>query len=156
MAIYKKTHQEAVMKSWLRKILAGLVIAQAFSAAPVAAEEKVASESRAQYLQQMQTKLDHTARRANQPNSEGSSVVGLRGSKQESSSKQLYWKGKTGKVAVSPEEVKAFRAAVEQAQAGKDVEATAALKAFQEKYPKSALAPDVQETLIKISASPQP
>jgi TolA-binding protein len=104
----------------------------------------------------VRTKLDHTARRVNQPTSEGSAVVGLRGSKQEAASKQLYWKGKEGKVTVAPEEVKEFRSAVEQAQAGKNDEAVAALKAFQEKHPKSALLPDVQETLAKLSATPQP
>ncbi len=118
------------------------------------AEEKKSDPTLAQYLEQLQIQLDHTARRVNQPNTEGSSVVGLRGAKQESASKQLYWKGKKGKENVTPDEVKAFRAAVDQARTGKNTEAIASLKAFQEKYPKSALIPEVQETLARLSASP--
>lgn len=120
------------------------------------AQKKKAPPSREQYLQEMQVKIDHTARRINQPNSEGSSVVGLRGSKQESASKQLYWKGKKGKVAVALEEVKAFREAIELARAGKEADATAKLKSFQEKYPKSPLLPDVQETLTRLNETPNP
>src|SRR5438876_12022787 len=82
----------------------------------------------AAYLEQMQVKLEHTAQRANQPSSSGSSVVGLRGSKQESASKQLYWKGKTGRAPVTPEEVKMFRTAIEQAKAGQKDVAVATLK----------------------------
>ena len=114
------------------------------------ADEKKTEAPLAQYLEQLQTKLDHTAQRANQPNAEGSSVVGLRGTKQESASKQLYWKGKKGKESVSPEEIKIFRGAIEQARIGKSTDAVATLKMFQEKYPKSALGPDVQETLKRL------
>jgi len=112
--------------------------------------------TQAQYLEQLQAKLDHAARRANKPSSEGSSVVGLRGSQQEAASKQLYWKGKKGQETVAPEEIKAFRAAVEQARSGRNADAITSLKAFQEKYPKSALLPDVQETLARLSETPKP
>jgi TolA-binding protein len=122
----------------------------------VRADDKKADVSLAQYLEQLQTKLDHTARRVNQPNAEGSSVVGLRGSKQEAPSKQLYWKGKKGKEAVSPEEVKAFRAAVDQARAGKNADAITSLKTFQDTYPKSALLPDVNDTLARLNTTPTP
>jgi hypothetical protein len=105
------------------------------------------------YLEQLQVKLEHTARRANQPQSHGSHVVGLRGSKQESASKQLYWKGKKTEAPVSVEEVKMFRGAVETARAGKTPEAIATLNSFQEKYPKSAMLPDVRETLHRLSSS---
>src|SRR6266851_5535928 len=67
------------------------------------------------YLEQLQVKLEHTAQRANQPTSTGTEVVGLRGSKQEPISKQLYWKGKSGNIPVTPDEVKMFRTAIEQA-----------------------------------------
>jgi TolA-binding protein len=138
-----------VLSAWL--VLAGLSSA-------ARAEEKKPEQSAGQYLEELQTKLDHAARRANQPTAEGSSVVGLRGSKQEAASKQLYWKGKKGKTAVTPEEVKEVRDAVELARAGKSSEAVASLKAFEEKYPKSALLPDVQEAISRLNAgaTPQP
>jgi TolA-binding protein len=126
----------------------------AFAAMGVFGEDKKPVEpTLAQYLQQLQTKLDHTARRANQPTSEGASVVGLRGAKQEAASKQLYWKGKKGKHRVTTDEVKTFRAAVDEANAGRTQEAILGLKAFQEKYPKSALMPDVNEALARLAAA---
>ena len=111
------------------------------------AEEAKPALDLAAYLEQMQVKLEHTAQRANQPSSSGSSVVGLRGSKQESASKQLYWKGKTGPAPVAPEEVKMFRTAIEQAKAGQKAEAVATLNNFMEKYPKSGLIGDANDTL---------
>jgi TolA-binding protein len=99
------------------------------------------------YLDQLQLKLDHTAQRANQPSSGGSSVVGLRGSKQDPISKQLYWKGKSGPTPVTPEEVKMFRTAIEQAKGGQKDQAIATLKSFVEKYPKSGLIGDAKDTL---------
>lgn len=105
------------------------------------------------FLEQLQIKLEHTARRANQPNASGSNVIGLRGTKQEPMSKQLYWKGKTGPTPVSTDEVKAFRMAIDQAQAGHAPEAIAALKAFQEKFPKSSLSEEAKETLELLQAS---
>jgi TolA-binding protein len=120
------------------------------------AEDKKPDESLALYLQQLQVKLDHAAQRANQPTAAGSNVVGLRGTKQESASKQLYWKGKRGKSPVSVDEVKAFRTALDQAGAGKNAEAVASLKTFQEKYPHSALLPDVIETQNRLGAPANP
>jgi TolA-binding protein len=143
----------------IRKILGRITLGLIFFApgAALAEEAKApAPQSLANYLEDLQTKLDHAARRANQPTSEGSAVVGLRGSKKESASKQLYWKGKQGDEPVAPEEIKAYRSAVEQARAGKNTEALASLKAFEEKYPKSVLLPDVQETRTRLSAAPQP
>jgi len=105
------------------------------------------------YLEQLQIKLDHAARRANQPTSGSANVIGLRGSKQEPLSKQLYWKGKTGPEPVSPEEIKEFRTAVEKANAGKTDEAVPALNAFVEKYPKSPLKPDAEETLRVLTST---
>jgi TolA-binding protein len=54
--------------------------------------------------------------------------------------------------------VKEVRDAVELARAGKSSEAVASLKAFEEKYPKSALLPDVQEAISRLNAgaTPQP
>jgi TolA-binding protein len=115
-------------------------------AASVRAEDK-ATQDLPSYLEQLQVKLDHTAQRANQPTSEGSSVIGLRGSKQEPISKQLYWKGKAGPTPVTPEEVKMLRTAIEEAQAGQKDQAQEMLKSFIEKYPKSALKEDAQDTL---------
>jgi TolA-binding protein len=134
----------------LIKVLTGVALSALFAFKASYAEEKK-PETTAQYLERLQTRLDHAARRGNQPTSEGSSVVGLRGSKQEASNKQLYWKGKKGKVAVAPEELRSYRAAVEEARGGKNTEAIASLKAFQEKYPNSALRPDVDETLKRLS-----
>ena len=115
-------------------------------------------------LEQLQLKLDHAGQRANQPVSGGSNVVGLRGSKQESGSKELYWKDKPGATPVTTDEVKSLRAAVDLARAGKNVEATADLKAFLDKYPKSALRSDAEDTLkllnppapAPITPTPQP
>jgi len=106
------------------------------------------------YLEQLQVKLDHTAQRANQPNSSGSSVVGLRGSKQEPLSKQLYWKGKPADAPVTPDEVKMFRTAIEQAKAGDSGTASATLKSFVEKYPKSGLKGDAEDTLKLLASAP--
>jgi TolA-binding protein len=145
------------MFSW-KKVGAILAVSAASAGISILthADESKPPVTRAAYLQQLQVKLDHTARRANKPNAEGSAVVGLRGSKQESASKQLYWKGKSESVAVTPEEVKDFRSAVEAAQSGKDADAIAALKAFQEKFPQSPLLPDVEQTLTQLAAAPQP
>jgi TolA-binding protein len=141
-----------VMTMWL---LAGLL-------APLGAEQKAAAPAAAPaqdmqaYLDELQVKLEHTARRANQPTASGSSVVGLRGTKQESLSKQLYWKGKTGSARVNPEEVKLFRTAVEEARAGQTTQAAATLKDFQQKFPKSPLLPDAEEMQRRLSAAPAP
>lgn len=137
-------------------VVTSLVLTAPVFAADAPAAAPAAASTRAQYLEALQAKLDHAARRANQPTSEGSAVVGLRGSKKESASKQLYWKGKKGDIAVAPEEIKSFRAAVEQARAGKTTEAVSALKTFQEKYPTSALLPDVQETIAQLSDPAKP
>src|SRR4051812_26356854 len=134
---------------WL--VLAGLI---GLSVGLVWSEEKKPEQTLAEYLQQLQTKLDHTARHANQPGAEGASVVGLRGAKQEA--KPLYWKGKKGKSSVTTDEVKAFRSAVDQANAGKTQDALLALKAFEENYPKSAMLPDVQETITRLDAAAKP
>jgi len=104
------------------------------------------------YLDQLQVKLDHTAQRANQPSSNGSNVIGLRGTKQEPLSKQLYWKGKTADVAVSPDEVKLFRTAIEQAKGGQTDLAVATLKSFVDKYPQSGLKGDADDTLKMLAA----
>jgi TolA-binding protein len=153
MLIYKKRMEDSMKR--IHKVMWGLGLSAIVMNLSVVtrAEEKKSDQSIGQYLEELQTKLDHTARRANQPTAEGSSVVGLRGTKQEAASKQLYWKGKKGKVPVTTDEVKDFRSAVEQAQAGKTAEATASLKTFEEKYPKSPLLPDVQETLSRLGAS---
>ena len=120
-----------------------------------AEEPNPAAPDLAAYLDKLQVKLEHTAQRANQPSATGSSVVGLRGSKQEPVSKQLYWKGKVGNTPVSPEEVKLFRTAIEQAKAGQKDQATATLKSFIEKYPKSGLKGDADDTLqLLASAAP--
>lgn len=115
-----------------------------------------AEDSKAKvYLENLQTKLDHIARRANQPTNQGSSVAGLRGSKQEPMSKQLYWKGKTREHAVTIDEVKLFRSAVEEARAGQVDSAKKTLQTFLEMYPKSSLKPDVEETLQVLAAKPE-
>jgi len=119
-------------------------------------EEAKSVQNLSAYLDQLQVKLEHSAQRANQPSSMGTSVVGLRGSKQEPVSKQLYWKGKTGNVAVTPDEVKMFRTAIEQAKAGQKDAAVTTLKAFVDKYPKSGLITDAQDTLKLLASAPTP
>ena len=118
------------------------------------AEDAKPAQDLGSYLDQLQTKLDHAAQRANQPNAGGSNVIGLRGSKQEPLSKQLYWKGKTGAAPVTPEEVKMFRTAIEQAKAGQKEVAVATLKSFVQKYPSSGLKGDADDTLQMLSAAP--
>src|SRR5882724_3561437 len=120
------------------------------------AEDAKPAQDLASYLDQLQVKLEHTAQRANQPSSSGSSVVSLRGSKQESASKQLYWKGKSGPAPVTPEEVKMFRTAIEQAKAGQKDVAVVTLRSFVEKYPKSGLIGDANDTLKLLAPVPTP
>lgn len=107
--------------------------------------------SSSEYLTQLQLKLDHAARRANQPTTAGSSVVGLRGSKSEPLSKQLYWKGKGKPAPVSVAEIQQVRAAVEKARAGLTREAIGDLQKFQSQFPHSALKSDVDETLKRLA-----
>jgi|GEM_PF-2276542 len=102
------------------------------------------------YLDQLQIKVDHAAQRSNQPASGGASVVGLRGAPQTSAAAPLYWKGKEKPMKVSADELKVFRSALVQAQAGQKKEAAASLQSFQSTYPHSALAPDVDETLKRL------
>jgi TolA-binding protein len=135
---------------------ASLLLTILLSVPILRAESPKPSETLATYLDQLQIKLDHAAQRANQPTSGGTNVIGLRGSKQEPVSKQLYWKGKSGSRPVSTDEVKAFRDALDQARAGKKTEASAALKSFLDKYPKSALKPDAEETLKLLSEPAHP
>lgn len=134
------------------KIKTLAVVVFVFAATGAWAQDKSAVKDTKKYLEQLQLKLEHTARRANQPTATGSSVVGLRGTKQEPMSKQLYWKGKQGPAPVTPEEVRSFRSAIEQAQAGQIAEAISALKAFQEKYPNSSLAGEARESIDMLSA----
>ena len=104
------------------------------------------------YLDGLQKKLDHAAQRANQPSSSGSAVMGLRGSKVDANASPLYWKTTSGSPAVSVEEIKRFRGAVSLARQNKNDEAVSQLQAFRVDYPKSALIPDVEETLKKIKS----
>jgi TolA-binding protein len=138
------------MKYFSGFMLTGLIAALS---CPIHAEDAKPASDISQYLAQLQLKLDHAAQRANQPTTAGSSVVGVRGSKADPLSKQLYWKGKEKPAAAAPEEVRMFRTAVEQARAGQVTEAIAALKTFQNQFPKSALKPDVDETLHVLTAS---
>jgi TolA-binding protein len=133
-------------------LLAGLIL----FAPKSRAEDAKPAETLAATLERLQLKLDHAAQRANQPSSGGTNVVGLRGSKQDASSSQLYWKGRNGTRPVSTDEVKLFRDAVEAARAGKKTEAAAALKTFLDKYPKSAFKPDAEETLKLLSEPAHP
>ena len=139
-------------RNFMKRAMALVISVLAFASVSYAEESKPVQDLSA-YLDQLQVKLEHTAQRANQPTSSGSSVVGLRGSKQEPLSKQLYWKGKTGNTPVTPEEVKMFRTAIEEAKAGKKDEAVSSLKSFVEKYPKSGLKGDAEDTLKMLAAA---
>lgn len=118
-----------------------------------AAETESEAQAREVYLEALQLKLDHAARRANQPDAGSSSVIGLRGSRQEPLSKQLYWKGKPGSRSASPQEIREFRAAVEQARSGQVAIAIGALRAFLQKHPASPLATDVEDALRRLNVS---
>ena len=137
----------------MNRALLAVIVCGLF-ALPLRAEDATPPQDTNHYLQQLQAKLEHTAQRMNQPNAGGSSVVGLRGSKQEPLSKQLYWKGKKGNVPVTPDEIKMFRTAVDEARVGQKTDAIATLKTFQEKFPASALKPDAQETIRVLSQTP--
>ena len=124
-----------------------------FSVAPcLRAVEAPPAQALTPYLESLQMKLDHAAERANRPTAEGSNVAGVRGAQQEPMSKQLYWKGRNGEASASVDEVRALRIAVEQAQLNKRAEALATLKSFQEKYPHSALLPDVQDLAKRLDS----
>ncbi len=99
-------------------------------------------------LEQLRIKLDHMAQRSNQPGAAGgTNVVGVRGTRKGKNTNDLYWKGRRKANAATPAEIKWLRAAVEDAHAGKKSEAITSLKAFKEKYPKSPLLADADETL---------
>jgi TolA-binding protein len=132
------------------KIRMPLCVALGFMAGSVGAEDLAAK------LEQLQVKLEHTAQRVNQPSAGSSNVMGVRGAKQEPLSRQLYWKGKTTSAPVTPEEVKVFRTAIEEARVEKKAQAIATLKSFLEKYPKSGLRGDAEDTLKLLEAAPAP
>jgi TolA-binding protein len=137
----------------MKRAMAAVMSLMVFGSLVLADDAKPAQDL-STYLSQLQVKLDHTAQRANQPSANGSSVVGLRGSKQEPLSKQLYWKGKTGSAPVTPDEVKMFRTAIDQAQAGQKDQAVSLLKSFVDKYPKSGLKGDADDTLKLLASAP--
>ena len=125
-----------------------VILASLLVAAPTArAEEAKAPQDLTAYLDQLQTKLDHSAQRLNH-SSPSSQPVPL--------SQKLYWKGRTGPMPVSAEELKTLRAAVDQAKSGKKEEAIAGIQSFLDKYPQSALKPDADETLKRLSETPHP
>lgn len=73
------------------------------------------------------------------------SVVGIRGAEEDTSSDSLYWKGKEAaetETAYSDEEIDAFKTAVFLAEAGKDQKAIEAFNLFLQDYPKSDLRND--------------
>lgn len=144
------------MKRRLAALLALAIMTHPIPDLRAEAEAAKTDSDLTRYLEELQVKLEHTAQRSNQPTSSGSNVVGLRGSKQEPLSHQLYWKGKQGAGPVTPDEVKLLRAALEQARTGHKTEAVTMLQTFEQKYPKSALLPDARQTLQKLTASPAP
>lgn len=79
-------------------------------------------------------------------------AASVRGAKQEDAAK-LYWKGRKGTRAVTPEELEAFKAAVALAGEGKTAEARKGLEDFMAKFPESHLAPDAKETLALLPAA---
>ncbi len=73
------------------------------------------------------------------------SVVGIRGAEEDTSSDSLYWKGKEAaetETAYSDKEIDAFKTAVFLAEAGKDQKAIDAFNLFLQDYPKSELRND--------------
>jgi hypothetical protein len=135
----------------MNRFIAGCLMGSLLGSLAFAAVEPAPPQDLSHFLSDLQVKLDHTAQRVNQPTSAGSSVIGLRGTKQEPVSKQLYWKGVQGETPVNPQEVKLFRSAVEAARDGKKDDAISTLQNFQKTYPKSALLPDVTETLRRLN-----
>ena len=82
------------------------------------------------------------------------SVVGIRGA-EDTSSDELYWKGEaqkntTGESAVSEEELKDFRLAVDQASQSEKEQALASFQNFIDTYPESELTPDAKGAIHQL------
>jgi TolA-binding protein len=78
-------------------------------------------------------------------------VGGVRGAK-DSTTEGLYWKGEDKKIEIADDEMTAFRAALEEAVAGKRDEAAAKFDRFAQVYPKSILKDDARRALEELMA----
>ena len=135
------------MNRFMMVLLAGVILSMIPGGAR--ADDVQSDKNLQQYLKQLQVKLDHAAWRAGQAGTKSIDTA------PQSLSQKLYWKGrKTG--TVSLDEVRVFHSAVEQAQAGKNAAAITTLQRFQQKYPKSVLAPDAKETMARLQAIAPP
>jgi hypothetical protein len=106
------------------------------------------------WLKRLEAKVRNTEQKQK---NQLAAAVAIRGDKKDDEAKQLYWKGKKGRGAASPEEVAAFKSALDLAQAGKSDESRESFDSFLRKYPDSPLAPDAKQTLALLkgeSAAP--
>lgn len=77
-------------------------------------------------------------------------VGGVRGAAVETG--DVYWKGESQPQAISPDELGAFRQAMELADAKKDEQARAAFAAFVKDYPGSTLKADAEQAMARLIA----
>ncbi len=98
------------------------------------------------WLNKLKTRVNRTKAKHNRI----VAVASVRGAKAEEPT-PLYWKGKTGKSAISPEELKKFEDAIDMATAGKTDDAKTNLEGFIAAYPKSALVADAKETIALLT-----
>jgi len=112
-------------------------------------QEKKIGPSIAEWLKGLQQKIALIAPKKALPQS--TMVAGVRGAKEDSSSK-IYWKGKKGEEPVTEEELAEFKEALEFASKGDHARAIHELEEFMKLYPDSALVPDVKKTMDMVSA----
>jgi hypothetical protein len=135
----------------IKKLFAVFMILGLCCAGAAAAPEQKGS-TLSEWLRSIQKKIDKILPKKEIATS--TSVAGVRGAKQEATTK-LYWKGKKGEAAVSEEELSKFKACVDLAGKGDCAAATTELETFMKQYPDSALIPDAKKTLDIVKAEPK-
>ena len=129
-----------------RNIVGVVVLLGLLAGAAAAGEQPAAAESGLTgWLKELRKKIDLVVPRKTLPVSTG--VAGVRGAKDDAKTDKLYWKGKKGDAAVTEEEMKEFKEAVELVEKHDRKDALKELEAFMKQYPDSALIPDAKKTL---------
>lgn len=141
-------------KAFILPLIVGLCCAAAAgragaqTAAPVKQEEQKKS-GLAAWLKDIQKKIEQIIPKSSPPMTTG--VAGVRGAKEDAQVK-MYWKGKKGDEAVTEEELKKFKAAVDLALKGDRAASIKELEDFMKQYPDSALVPDAKKTFDMVKA----
>lgn len=126
-----------------------MVIVLGSGAAFAQEQEKKPGSSIAEWLKGLQQRIAQLQPKKTMP--QGTIVAGVRGAKEDSSTK-LYWKGKKGNEVVTEEELAEFKEGVELATKGDKERAIHELVEFMKLYPDSALIPDAKKTLDLVKA----